>query len=377
MIRLLAALAALALLVAVLPAQATVPGTETIYIWESGGMTEPTLQRISVVAGRHQGVLAQEHRGTIKLLAVNRDGEPIQSAPTGFVIPMAALALDPVESRSVIGTDVADALQSGAVVMGESSARLRGAQVGDVVRFVGWDGTTQQVPIGAVVPDQRVRSAELVFSTATAAQFGFSRLSSVTISGFSDKEALYQDLVSTFTGEFVGIDPDPGRNVDDVLSDVAAKRMYGEFAYEFTGPGDKIRIDPAWVGSNIITVNLPVLGQFKCHRSMVPYLESAIDEVIAAGLDSIIDRADFQIAGGCYNARLIRGGDKGGAISRHSWGIAVDINPSSNPYGGVVAMDPRIAEIFHKWGFAWGGGWVYTDGAHFEWTRLPIFMVDT
>ncbi len=110
---------------------------------------------------------------------------------------------------------------------------------------------------------------------------------------------------------------------------------------------------------------------------MVPYLRSAIDEVIEVGLDSIIDRADFQIAGGCYNARLIRGGDKGGAISRHSWGIAVDINPSSNPYGGVVAMDPRVVEIFHKWGFAWGGGWVYTDGAHFEWTRLPTAIVDT
>lgn len=377
MIRLVAALAALAMLGAVLPAQATVPGTDTIYIWESGGMTETTMQRISAVAGRHQGVLAQEHRGTIKLLTVSRNGEPIQSAPPGFVIPMAALALDPNESRSVIGTSVADALQQGTVAMGESSARLRGAAVGDLITFVGWDGSTQELPIGALVPDQRVRSAELVFSTQTAAQFGFTRLSSVTVSGFSDKDALYRDLVSTFTGEFVGIDPDPGRNADDVLSDVAAKRAYGEFAYEFTGPGDKIRMDPAWVGANIVTVNLPVLGQFKCHRSMVPYLERAIDEVIEAGLDSIIDRADFQVAGGCYNARLIRGGDKGGAISRHSWGIAVDINPSSNPYGGVVAMDPRIAEIFHKWGFAWGGGWVYTDGAHFEWTRLPIFMVDT
>lgn len=377
MIRRVAALVALAMFVAVFPAQAKVPGTDIIYIWESGGMTETTLQRISEVAARYQGVLAQEHRGTIKLLTVSRDGEPVQSAPSGFVIPMAALALDPEESRFVIGKAAAEALQAGTIAMGESSARLRGAVVGDVITFVGWDGSAQELPIGAVVPDQRVRSAELVFSTQTAAQFGFARLSSVTVSGFGDKEALYRDLVSTFAGEFIGIDPDPGRNVDDVLSDVAAKRLYGEFAYTFTGPGDKIRIDPAWVGANIVTVNLPVLGQFKCHRSMVPYLERAIDEVIAAGLDSIIDRADFQLAGGCYNARLIRGGDKGGAISRHSWGIAVDINPSSNPYGGVVAMDPRIAEIFHKWGFAWGGGWVYTDGAHFEWTRLPEAIVDT
>lgn len=353
------------------------PTTDTIYIWESGGLTEPTFDRISVVAVRHGAAVASEHRGTIQLLAITRDGESVQDVPLGFVIPMSALALNPTESRDVIGSTVAEALERGEVVMGESSARLRRAMVGDIVAFVGWDGTTQEAQIGALVPDERVRSAELVFSMDTAARFGFDRLSSVTLSGFSDKDALYQDLAGTFANEFVGIDPDPGRNPDDVLSDISAKRLYGEFAYRFTGPGDKIRIDPQWVDANIVDVRLPILGLFKCHRSMVPYLESAIDEVIEAGLDSIIDPADFQVAGGCYNARLIRGGDKGGAISRHSWGIAVDINPSTNPYGGVVAMDPRIAEIFHKWGFAWGGGWVYTDGAHFEWTRLPTAIVDT
>lgn len=377
MSRFIAALVALVLAVAVAPVQALTSPTDTIYIWESGGLTEPTFDRISVVAARHGAAVASEHRGTIQLLAVARDGEPVQDVPLGFVIPMAGLALDPTESRPVIGSTVANALERGEVVMGESSARLRQATVGDVITFVGWDGTTQESQIGALVPDERVRSAELVFSVDTAARFGFNRLSSVTLSGFADKEALYQDLAATFVNEFVGIDSEPGRDVDDVLSDVSAKRLYGEFAYRFTGPGDKIRIDPGWVNANIVDVRLPVLGLFKCHRSMVPYLRSAIDEVIEVGLDSIIDRADFQIAGGCYNARLIRGGDKGGAISRHSWGIAVDINPSSNPYGGVVAMDPRVVEIFHKWGFAWGGGWVYTDGAHFEWTRLPTAIVDT
>ncbi|HWL66491.1 MAG TPA: M15 family metallopeptidase [Actinomycetota bacterium] len=33
-------------------------------------------------------------------------------------------------------------------------------------------------------------------------------------------------------------------------------------------------------------------------------------------------------------------------------------------------MDPRIVEIFAKWGFAWGGHWSTPDPMHFELSRL-------
>ena len=38
-------------------------------------------------------------------------------------------------------------------------------------------------------------------------------------------------------------------------------------------------------------------------------------------------------------------------------------------YGGRVGMDVRIGEIFRSWGFAWGAGWRYPDGGHFEWSH--------
>ena len=107
----------------------------------------------------------------------------------------------------------------------------------------------------------------------------------------------------------------------------------------------------------------------------------ALQRIVAgslhSGLAGLIDPDDFQVAGGCYNPRKIRGGDKGGAISRHAWGIAIDINPSDNPYGGIVRFDERLASIFRGWGFAWGGGWLYTDGAHFEWNHLPVHISAT
>jgi hypothetical protein len=93
------------------------------------------------------------------------------------------------------------------------------------------------------------------------------------------------------------------------------------------------------------------------------------------GLAGAIDVGDSRRNGGCWNARLIRGGDSGGNLSRHSWGIAVDINPSQNVFGGRVRMDHRVVEIFRRWGFAWGGTWVRPDGMHFEWAPPSLYTV--
>jgi hypothetical protein len=105
---------------------------------------------------------------------------------------------------------------------------------------------------------------------------------------------------------------------------------------------------------------------------VVPYLRAALIEVMHAGLAEALDPADFQIAGGCYNPRFNRGGDPGYSLSRHSWGIAIDFNPSANPYGAAPTLSPGIVEIFKRWGFSWGGNWSVPDGMHFEWWSLPV-----
>jgi hypothetical protein len=33
-------------------------------------------------------------------------------------------------------------------------------------------------------------------------------------------------------------------------------------------------------------------------------------------------------------------------------------------------MDPRVVEIFERWGFEWGGRWLVPDPMHFEFVRF-------
>ena len=90
----------------------------------------------------------------------------------------------------------------------------------------------------------------------------------------------------------------------------------------------------------------------------------------------------------CFNQRSITAG---GRVSKHSYGLAVDINPKYNPYNkvrGKVLLRPEGSEeyldrkvatpymirkgdlcyrLFKKHGFYWGGEWLWSkDYQHFE-----------
>lgn len=72
----------------------------------------------------------------------------------------------------------------------------------------------------------------------------------------------------------------------------------------------------------------------------------------------------------CYNYRKATGSDK---LSKHSWGIAIDINPLQNGYNktpaaiGELGSVRELVAIFEKHGFYWGGNWNTQDGMHFVW----------
>ena len=129
-------------------------------------------------------------------------------------------------------------------------------------------------------------------------------------------------------------------------------------------PSGFIRPDPAWVAANITQGSVPILGTVTCHRLMIPRLAGALGDVVDAGLANEIRPGDY---GGCYVPRFIDR-DPTKPLSNHAFGLAVDLNVSTNGLGTRGDMHPDVVRIFQGWGFNWGGVWSRPDPMHFELT---------
>jgi hypothetical protein len=42
-----------------------------------------------------------------------------------------------------------------------------------------------------------------------------------------------------------------------------------------------------------------------------------------------------------------------------------------NLFGQTPHQDPRLVDVFERWGFVWGGTFIEPDGMHFEYRREP------
>lgn len=153
---------------------------------------------------------------------------------------------------------------------------------------------------------------------------------------------------------------------DAVLPQLLIKKTFGEFSARPVGDGT-IVVDPEWKRRNILTANVPVLGEVTCHRAMIPQLRSALTELERNGLSHTIDTSEY---GGCFSPRFI-GMEPKGRLSHHTWGIAIDLNVADNAFATKSDQDPRLVEIMERHGFTWGGRWLVPDAMHFEWVEFP------
>jgi hypothetical protein len=160
--------------------------------------------------------------------------------------------------------------------------------------------------------------------------------------------------------------------LDNPLSTQKAKSLFGDFSYTDLEDG-RIKIEPGWVEENIVTVEIPQLagvtstgGRIPFHKKAADQLKNAFEEVERKGLVKYILTWD-----GSWVARHISW-DKKKALSRHSWGIAFDINVRWNGYGKKPAAEGEygtvrpLVPVFEAHGFCWGGDWKTPDGMHFE-----------
>lgn len=102
-----------------------------------------------------------------------------------------------------------------------------------------------------------------------------------------------------------------------------------------------------------------------------PAFSAALREVVATGLSAHITQFGTVNRRRCKDA--ITGGYIANCISKHSYGIAVDIRnfADNGNWDAVVAREPQVLEvvkIFQRNGFAWGGDFGSNfDPQHLEW----------
>jgi hypothetical protein len=227
-------------------------------------------------------------------------------------------------------------------------ARLHGGKAGTM--RVGAFATTGIPGTDLVVDDELGRSLGLPAATGMLLTAG-KDVDPVTLAG----------RVRNITGDGSSVDllTPPAANPVAFLTGSRAAKAFGAFSYRYF-PDGTIQPDARWVEDNIVTASVPILGRVTCHRLMIPQLRGALADIQAAGLASSLHSYD-----GCYVPRFIESNPEH-AISLHTWGIAIDLDASTNYRGIKGTMDPKVVDIFKRWGFRWGGDWDYTDPMHFE-----------
>lgn len=284
------------------------------------------------------------------------------ASPAGFVVPLDALSVDPASYASFLPKGPAATvatLAPGEGILGTTSARLRRADVGDEILLA----AGQKIRIAAVLDDTLVGAAELVVAHGTVPSIDTPRFLLLEYRGPREgvEQAIRELLPAATPVRFRAPGETPLlRHGDGVLPQATIKEQFGEFAYRRTS-GRDLELDPAWVREHIVEVELPLLGRVRCHRAIVDDLRAALVELEQRNLGYLVMNDGFR---GCFVPRLIA---LDGGVSRHSWGISLDINYGKNREGELGTQDSRLVDVMTARGFTWGGPWLDPDPAHFEW----------
>lgn len=112
------------------------------------------------------------------------------------------------------------------------------------------------------------------------------------------------------------------------------------------------------------TWNGRMTDRFRAHRMVGPVIQDAMESLANDPGAGWLRKNGFDFWGGCWWFRKMTTRN---ALSTHSWGIAVDINPFDAPYGEKNHKQPAcITEAFKIRGFDWGGDWRILDAMHFQ-----------
>jgi D-alanyl-D-alanine carboxypeptidase len=345
---------------------AATPASRFLVAWSPENLTvgaEKALDKLT-------GVRATTVRAGLDWMTASRsaDGRTLDRPASGWAIPLEMAVVKPHEYAHFVDPADAGAVRSLTrhhVLLSKTEASLRGGGRG--LRL----SVGRELRVSGVVSDRAAQGYEgLIAAPAPASWPSLSRFVLIRADGTVPRARIRGVIDRTLSpGQHLRIRSQTEtrflRFADAVQSQLIIKKNFGEFSARPLA-GGRLQIDPRWLAKHIETRSTPILGPVTCHRKLFPQLLGALSHIRAKGLASTIDPRQFA---GCFNPRYILG-VRGNHLSHHSWGIALDINSSSNRYGAHPHQDPRLIAVMSRWGLTWGGRWLIPDGMHFEWMRF-------
>ena len=283
------------------------------------------------------------------------------------------LSIKTIESSVVdyfYDEESAQAIRDNKIVISELTASRYELNVGDYVNLVGLNSEIIPIEVGKVIKDSKIGWFEGVVNKELGFKLGIYRNIQAIIWDSHINENFLIELHKNINYRKVKLTFRENRvNKNWVLPTALVKEMFGDFQIK-ERDGVWITTEPEWREENIQNKRMPILGITRCHRLMWEPLEGALNQILEEGLEEYLSIEEWRSSGGCYAPRRINRFDAGGSISRHAWGIAIDINSKSG-------YPPRVVEIFNDWGFAWGGTWTSPDEMHFELRDLSASVSKT
>ena len=275
-----------------------------------------------------------------------------------------SISIKTIESSSVdffYDDEIAQVIKDNKLVVSTLTAERYGLSINDKVSLVGINSAPLDLEVGLIIKDSELGWFEGVVNKEVGFKLGIFRNIQAIIWDSKMSENHLIELHKNIKYKRVKITDKYEKNNPNknwVLPTALVKEMFGDFQIK-ERDGTWITTEPSWREKNIQVKRMPILGNTRCHRLMWEPLEGALNQILEEGLAYTLSVQDFKKSGGCYAPRRINRFDAGGSISRHAWGIAIDINTKSSYH-------PRVIEIFNSWGFAWGGTWTSPDEMHFE-----------
>ena len=344
---------------------------DVITISQSGSLFYSVTNQIIESAKNLDSNLTFIGRANVGLDSIKSEsGEIKLSSLENYLYNVSVKTIDSSAVEYFYDEKTSEVIKNNQIVISSLTAERYDISLNDKINFVGINSEPIEISVGMILKDSELGWFEGVVNKELGYKLGIFRNiqaiiwdSKINENHFIElhKNIKYKKVKFTFR--------ERNQNKNWVLPTALVKEMFGDFQIK-ERDGTWITTEPSWRKENIQAKRVPILGMTRCHRLMWEPLEGALSQILEEGLANTLSVQDFKKSGGCYAPRRINRFDAGGSISRHAWGIAIDINTKSSYH-------PRVVEIFNSWGFAWGGTWTSPDEMHFELRDLSASISKT